>query len=103
MAFATKLGICGICLCLLVQYINAAILLTPQEVGPGPCIDKNGLERQLKEVWLDNERCERHKCVVIRGIRHIKTYRCGTIDNIEGCKIVRGDGPYPECCADIVC
>uniref|UniRef100_A0A2I9LPY8 Venom protein n=1 Tax=Centruroides hentzi TaxID=88313 RepID=A0A2I9LPY8_9SCOR len=103
MAIVTKLYTCGICVCLLVQFLHAAILLTPQDVGPGVCIDKNGNKHELKEVWTDNDRCERHKCVMIRGIRHIRTYRCGVIDVPEGCKMIRGEGPYPECCPDIEC
>lgn len=83
--------------------MSAAILVSPQDVGPGPCTDKNGIKRQLKEVWTDTDECQRHKCVMIRGIRHIRTYKCGIIDNPEGCEIIQGKGPYPECCPDIVC
>ncbi|XP_023215405.1 toxin-like protein 14 [Centruroides sculpturatus] len=103
MVFLTKLYICVICVCLLVQFLHAAILHTPQEVGPGPCIDKNGIKRKLKEIWTDNERCEKHRCVVIRGIRNIKTYKCTVIDNPEGCTIIKRKGPYPRCCPDIQC
>nr|ABY26691.1 TxLP9 [Lychas mucronatus] len=103
MAVASRIYVYGICLFLLITLINASILLTPLEPGPGPCYDKNGNERKLREVWKDEDKCEMHKCILLRGRRHIQTYRCSIKDVPEGCRLLEREGLYPDCCADFVC
>uniref|UniRef100_A0A1W7R935 Venom protein n=1 Tax=Hadrurus spadix TaxID=141984 RepID=A0A1W7R935_9SCOR len=74
-----------------------------QRYCPGPCIDLSGKNRKINETWYEDSKCEKHTCIMHRGLPHIRFYRCSVVYPYPECKIERGNGSYPDCCEKSVC